>query len=198
MISNWSEVVFDDLYSIPSRNGLTRPRSVRGAGVKMVNMKEIFSFNRIHNQKMELVPLSEKEAVNNLLEKGDLLFARQSLVLEGAGKCSYILDIHEPMTFESHLIRVRLNKDKVNPEFYYYYFSSPTGLGKIRSLVNQVAAAGIRGSELAKLKVDYPPIAIQNKIASILSTYDDLIENNNRRIAILEEMARSLYREWFV
>ena len=46
--------------------------------------------------------------------------------------------------------------------------------------------------------VPVPPLAVQRRIASILSTYDDLIENNTRRIAILEEMARRIYEEWFV
>ena len=49
-----------------------------------------------------------------------------------------------------------------------------------------------------QIKVHLPPLPIQKKIASILSAYDDLIENNNRRIAILEEMAQKLYKEWFV
>lgn len=51
---------------------------------------------------------------------------------------------------------------------------------------------------LKDLELLLPPIATQQKIASILSAYDDLIENNSRRITILEEMARNLYREWFV
>ena len=48
------------------------------------------------------------------------------------------------------------------------------------------------------LDVPLPPLPTQRKIASILSAYDDLIENNTRRIAILEEMAQAIYREWFV
>jgi type I restriction enzyme S subunit len=51
---------------------------------------------------------------------------------------------------------------------------------------------------IKSLPLNYPPILTQRKIAAILSAYDDLIENNTRRIEILEEMARSLYREWFV
>ncbi len=51
---------------------------------------------------------------------------------------------------------------------------------------------------LSNLEVPLPPLPIQHKIAAILSAYDDLIENNTRRIEILEEMARSIYREWFV
>jgi len=49
-----------------------------------------------------------------------------------------------------------------------------------------------------QIPVSLPPLSTQRKIAAILSAYDDLIENNTRRIAILEEMAQSLYREWFV
>jgi type I restriction enzyme S subunit len=195
---SFETVTFEALYSEPSRNGLTRPKSVRGDGYKMVNMKEIFAFNRICNPDMELVPLNDKEKVAFSLKKGDLLFARQSLVAEGAGKCSIVLDVPDITTFESHLIRTRLDLHKATPLFYYYYFNSPQGKGNVRSLVMQVAAAGIRGSELAKLSIPFPPLETQRKIASILSAYDDLIENNTRRIKILEEMARIVYREWFV
>ncbi|WP_071932335.1 restriction endonuclease subunit S [Picosynechococcus sp. PCC 8807] len=51
---------------------------------------------------------------------------------------------------------------------------------------------------ISNFQVKIPPLATQRKIAGILSAYDDLIENNTRRIEILEEMARMLYREWFV
>src|SRR5439155_959923 len=51
---------------------------------------------------------------------------------------------------------------------------------------------------LERLQVPVPPMPVQDRIASILSAYDDLIENNTRRIKILEEMAQMLYREWFV
>lgn len=52
--------------------------------------------------------------------------------------------------------------------------------------------------KLAQLEIAVPPLPTQRKIASILTAYDDLIENNSRRIAILDEMAQAIYREWFV
>ncbi len=164
----------------------------------MVNMGELFKYPRIGNIDMELVKMTPKEIENFALNEGDLLFARQSLVAEGAGKCAIISQVDEIETFESHLIRVRLNKKVANPMFYFYYFQSYIGQSKTQSLVNQVSAAGIRASELSQLKVDFPPICIQNKVAFALSQYDDLIEINNHRIAILEEMEQKLYREWFV
>ena len=147
---------------------------------------------------MDLVPMTPSEIDRFGIEQWDLLFARQSLVAEGAGKCSIVLQVPEITTFESHLIRVRLNPAMADPLFYYYYFQSPAGKGNMQSIVMQVAAAGIRASELATLPVPRPALAQQRRIGSILSAYDDLIENNTRRIAILEEMARRIYDEWFV
>jgi len=81
-----------------------------------------------------------------------------------------------------------------DPQFTYYCM-----MGLDFARFN--AGAGVptlNRNHLDTLEVDVPPLPIQKRIAGILSAYDDLIENNQRRIKILEEMARSLYREWFV
>jgi len=194
---NWDVRFFEELFSEPTRNGLTRPKKVRGSGIKMVNMGEIFAFDRIYNQDMARVPVSEKEYHNYILKKGDLLFARQSLTLEGAGKCSIIMT-NEEKTFESHIIRVRLDVSKADPMFYYYLFKSRIGKELISSIVEQVAAAGIRGSDLVKLKLPYPEIVEQKNIVLILSSLDDKIELNNAINKNLEEMAQALFKRWFV
>jgi len=77
----------------------------------------------------------------------------------------------------------------------YYFKSSICG---IKSIVIQGVQAGIRGNDLKTLPVHLPPIDVQDKIAGILSKYDDLIENNSRRIKLLEDSARLLYQEWFI
>lgn len=191
----YETIRFGDLYAVDSRNGLTKPSKIRGSGYKMINMGELFANDRIYDIPMELVPLKENEKINAKVEVGDLLFARQSLVLEGAGKCSIVMEVSPLTVFESHLIRVRLSND-VNPMFYYYYFRSP--LSPIKTIVSQCAQAGIRGSDLQELSVIFPPKEQQDKIASILSTYDDLIENNQKQVKLLEETAQRLYKEWFV
>lgn len=191
----WETVKFESLYAIESRNGLTKPSKVRGSGYKMINMGELFANDRIYDIPMELVPLKESEK-NCKVEQFDLLFARQSLVLEGAGKCSIVMDVSPLTVFESHLIRVRLNKDKADPLFYYYYFRSP--FSPIKSIVSQCAQAGIRGSDLSLLEVICPPLKQQKDVSSILSAYDSLIENNQKQIKRLEEAAQRLYKEWFI
>ena len=193
---SWEKVRFGDLYAVESKNGLTKPRKIRGIGYKMINMGELFANDRLYDIPMELVPLTKNEKRNFLVEKDDLLFARQSLVLDGAGKCIIVMEISELTVFESHLIRVRLNKDRAIPMFYYYYLRSP--FSPIKTIVSQCAQAGIRGSDLRELPVLYPPIDVQKHISNILSVYDNLIENSQKQIRLLEEAAQRLYKEWFV
>lgn len=159
---SWDTVRFGDLYVVESRNGLTKPSKVRGSGYKMINMGELFANDRIYDIPMELVPLKESEKINAKVECGDLLFARQSLVLEGAGKCSIVMEVSLLTVFESHLIRVRLDKTLALPMFYYYYFKSP--LSPMKSIVSQCAQAGIRGSDLQELQVILPPLEEQRRI----------------------------------
>lgn len=193
---NWPVVAFEELYAAPSRNGVTRPSRVRGDGFKMINMGELSAHDRIGDIEMERVKLSATELTTMLVEPGDLLFARQSLVLAGAGKCSIVTDAAEPTTFESHLIRVRLKQEIADPLFFHYYFKSP--YSGMKAIVTQGVQAGIRGSDLMRLPIRVPPLKVQRRIATSIAVYDDLIENNRKRIALLEETARLLYREWFV
>lgn len=192
-----TEVIFESLFLVPQKNGLTRPKSVRGAGTKMVNMGELFAYDRIWGVPMERVPLSEQEQ-SFLLNPGDLLFARQSLVREGAGRCVLFRGDSEEVTFESHIIRVRLDAKRADSSFYYYWFRSLRGRQTIETIINQVAAAGIRGSDLARLPVPCPALREQETIVQLLSALDDKIELNQRTNETLETMARALFKSWFI
>ncbi len=141
-------VPFGSLYSEPVRNGLTRPTAVRGDGYRMVNMGELFAYDRIAEQEMERVQLNERELQVATLELGDLLFARSSLKAEGTGKCSIVQALPEVTTFESHLIRARLDRGKADPRFYFYFFQSYHGRATVLSIAKQVGAAGLPGSKL--------------------------------------------------
>lgn len=197
-MSEWELSKFKDHFSIGLRNGLNKPSRVRGSGVRMVNMKEIFGYDFIDDKTpMELVPVSEKEFQSSNLEYGDLLFARQSLTEAGAGKVAIYRGI-QPAVFESHLIRCRINKQKSDPTFLYYLFKSPLGKGAVSTIVHQVAAAGIKGSDLQELEFQFPEIQEQKAIASVLSSLDDKIDLLHRQNTTLEAMAETLFRQWFV
>ena len=194
-----SKVEFGALFLEPLRNGVTKPKRVRGLGYKMVNMGEIFSLSFIQNQTMDRVPLTDKEKAATLLQNNDLLFARQSLVRDGAGKCSIFLNDNEPVCFESHIIRVRLNQELCYPMFYYYFFSSRLGKNTMDKIIEQGAgAAGIRGSDLAKLEVPYIEYSKQKEIADSLYSFDQKIQLNTQINQTLEQIAQALFKSWFV
>ena len=195
---SWSETRFESLYAEPSRNGVYKPKEHHGRGTKIVNMGELFAYEFIGQQEMSRLEMSDHELEKSGLQDGDLLFGRRSLVEAGAGKCSIVEGVDEPMTFESSMIRARLDPSRCEPRFYYYWFRSPQGRGRIRSIVSGTNVKGIRGSDLKNLPVVQPDFSTQCRVVETLRAYDDLIENNRRRIALLEEAARLLYREWFV
>ena len=87
---------------------------------------------------------------------------------------------------------------KAHPLYLYYYFRLRSTVQYIENHALQAGVPHINLAILRKLEVVAPPPAIQVKIAAILATYDDLIVNNQRRIALLETMAEEIYREWFV
>jgi type I restriction enzyme S subunit len=83
--------------------------------------------------------------------------------------------------------------------FIYYALASEHTRRNIALMAHGAASqANVSPKQIESMDILVPPLPTQKKIASILSAYDDLIENNNRRIKILEEMAQNIYREWFV
>jgi type I restriction enzyme S subunit len=99
---------------------------------------------------------------------------------------------------DGNLIWLRNFRDGVSPEFVYHWFRSHTSKAELLRYAIGVAQPAFTIEGVKKAAIAVPPQAIQLRIAKLLSAYDDLIENNTRRIKILEHMAQMLYREWFV
>jgi len=198
MASKWPQARFERLLSEPVRNGIYKRKGFHGRGAKIVNMGELFTYPRLRAVPMRRVEITESETDRFLIAPGDLLFARRSLVAEGAGRCSIVLDVDEPTTFESSLIRARPDNTEADSLYLYYFFNSPLGLYRLGTIRRQVAVAGITGGDLAKLEIPIPPLPEQRAIAHILGTLDDKIELNRRMSETLEAMARALFKSWFV
>ena len=197
--NSWDKVRFGDILIGLARNGVYKSKEFHGSGVKIVNMGELFANPRLRTSTpMKRLNLSSEELQKTQLEKGDLLFARRSLVAEGAGKCSLVIETPEPATFESSIIRVRPAQTRVDSTFLYYLFGSPVGVYLLGTIRRQVAVSGITGSDLIGLTIPLPPLPEQRAIAHILGTLDDKIELNRRMNETLEAMARAIFKSWFV
>lgn len=96
------------------------------------------------------------------------------------------------------LVIVRPNPALLDSKYLSYVVNSPWGKAQVAGRLVGAAQQVFNTNTAAELEIPSPPLQVQRRIASILSAYDELIENSQRRIRILESMAHALYREWFV
>ncbi|HOV43028.1 MAG TPA: restriction endonuclease subunit S [Syntrophothermus lipocalidus] len=163
-------------------------------GIKLITAKVIkdgFIINGNHEY------ISEEEygkwMTRGLPKQGDILITTEAPLGEVAR-----LRTPEKVALAQRVILLRANPNIIDQTYCFYALRSPYVRNELMQRATGTTVLGIKQSELRQVKIPYHPLPAQRKIAAILSAYDDLIENNNRRIRILEEMAQLIYREWFV
>ncbi len=125
---------------------------------------------------------------------GDLIMAREAPV----GNVAMIPPGLQPCLGQRTLL-IRPDRSKVEPSFLSYFLNGPQVQGLIQAKTNGVTVAHLNMEDVRTMQLpELPPLPVQRRIAGILSAYDELMENSQRRIRLLEAMARALYREWFV
>lgn len=131
----------------------------------------------------------------SILQEEDVL-----VTIAGAnvGKCGFVRAEDLPANTNQAVGIVRVNRKRALPRFVYYFFKQPSTYDFCQNLGGQAAQPNVNLTVLKSIAVPLPALGIQREIVDILSAYDDLIENNRRRMALLEDAARQLYREWFV
>jgi type I restriction enzyme S subunit len=105
-------------------------------------------------------------------------------------------DLTKRTTFQKSVAILKPDPSAVVPRYLFYHLKSL--MPRLVDLAGGTAQKNLLLRDLRGFRVDLPPFPIQRKIVAILSAYDDLIENNNRRIGLLEDMAHRIYRQWFV
>lgn len=128
-----------------------------------------------------------------LPQKGDILFSRV-----GSYGNSLLVKTKEHFCLGQNTVSIVANSDAVLPEYMFAFLNSHDAKAQIESFIGGASQPTISLGNIKRILVPKPPLAQQYRISFVLSSYDTLIENNTRRIEILEEMARRLYEEWFV
>jgi type I restriction enzyme S subunit len=113
------------------------------------------------------------------------------------GRCAIWKEPVQGMMIQKALHRIRPH-DCLDHQFLFYSFLHKGKMGTLSSLFTGSTIKHLPREKLAKVEIEFPQLEVQRRIADVLSAYDDQIENNRRRMTLLEESARLLYREWFV
>jgi type I restriction enzyme S subunit len=196
-MSKWKMVKLDTLADF--KNGLNYSQENFGMGMKVIGVSDFQDYN--YPKYKNLSQINPKGIVRDadLLAEGDFLFVRSNGNRELIGRCLYIKNLPEKISHSGFTIRTRFfESNQIENRFYLYFFKSEILKKTLRLYGGGTNINNLNQGILSRLDVPLPPLPIQRKIAAILSAYDELIENNNRRIAILEKMAEEIYREWFV
>ena len=164
-------------------------------GTPVINVRNIGSGN-IRADKLEFIsPGTRDRLSSHLLRRGDIVFGRKGAVERHV----FIRQEQDGWFQGSDCLRLRFASRRVEPLFASYYFLTE---GHQRWMMNQCShgatMASLNQEILERIELPIPPLPVQGRIAGILSAYDELIQNSQRRIRILEEMSRAVYREWFV
>jgi type I restriction enzyme S subunit len=128
------------------------------------------------------------------LEPNDVL-----ITIAGAnvGKCGIVREEDLPANTNQAVGIIRVKPKLANPRFVYYHFKNPSVFSICQNFGGQAAQPNINLSILKNVKIKIPSLDFQKRIIGYISSYEDLIRNNRRRIQLLEESARLLYKEWF-
>ncbi len=138
------------------------------------------------------------EHVNRLIRHkiilGDILYSRRGDV----GRCAYATEKEIGWLCGTGCLRVTIDPQKADSKYVFYRLQMPETVGWVVNHAVGSTMLNLNTSILSEIPIVLPSIEVQKQIVDILSTYDDLIENNQKQIKLLEEASQRLYKEWFV
>lgn len=162
------------------------------SGIPFVTISDIKN-NKFNLSNTRFVPKAYFDTIDakRRIRKGDVLYS-----VVGSYGIPVYADKDLDIAFQRH-IAILKPRSTIDSRFLYYSMLNPAFYSSADNVAIGAAQKTITLSALRNLEIPLPPLPVQRRIADILSAYDDLIENNRRRIAILEETARLTYRKWF-
>lgn len=179
--------------SIADGDHLPPPKSE--TGVPFVTIANVDSYNHFDFSDTMFVPQSYYDKLDSKRKAqiGDIL-----LSVVGSFGIPILITENTPFVFQRHIAILRPNPAVIEPRFLYYTMLSKSFFAQADAYAVGAAQRTISLTSLRKMKIAVPALEIQRKIADVLAAFDNLIENNNRQIKTLEQMAENLYEEWFV
>lgn len=192
-MNNWADHTLENiLENLIDYRGKTPKKST--SGVRLVTAK-VIKDGFINDEPAEYISddIYDEWMTRGLPQKGDVLITTEAPLGEVAQ-----LRTNEKIALAQRVILLRGNEEKLNNDFLFHSLKSDLVQQRIQARATGTTVKGIKQSELRQVLIPLPSIENQKRIASILNDFDRLILNNHKRIKILEEMAQSIYEEWFV
>ena len=162
-----------------------------GGNIPWISPKDLTDYNYTY------ISHGENYLTEKGMKSGTRLLPKDTVLFSSRAPIGYVALAANPICTNQGFKSVVCDKDKIEPLYLYYYLKA--NLNYIKLFGSGATFPEISGKTMGKIKIEiHKNLDVQHRIASILSTYDTLIENNTKRIRLLEKMAENLYKEWFV
>lgn len=179
------------------KNGLNKESKEFGFGNPFVNLMDIFGKTILEEGNFGLVNSSHKDIETYNLVKGDVLFIRSSVKRSGVGEAILVArDLHKTV-YSGFLIRFRDNRNRLDLNFKTYCFSNARFRNELLSYATSSANTNINQDSLAQIKLYFPSLLEQQKIASFLSAVDEKIQQLTRKKELLEQYKNGVMQQLF-
>ena len=189
--NDWNLISIRKL-TIKHNSGIFKNRDSYGSGSNIVGVSDLYDNYYVDGQTFNLVNLSDKEKVNHILQEGDLIYAESSLVRDGIAKTLYVTKKGADTLFEWHTRRISLS-DHVVPAYAYYCINLPKIRASLISRSTTTVLTGITTKEYFDTLIPFPPTkSEQQKISSILSNIDSLIQQTQKEIEQTQRLKKGL------
>ena len=139
-------------------------------------------------------PQHVERLARHKVSSGDILYSRRGDV----GRCAFAGEKEAGWLCGTGCLRVTVDPAKAVPKFVFYHLQKQETIGWVEKHAVGATMLNLNTSILSNIPLEIPPLPEQQRIVDALSTYDDLIENNQKQIKLLEEAAQRLYKEWFI
>lgn len=195
---DWDIKYLGDLCKKKISNGIFNNPNKVGKGYKLINVIDLYSEPNIKTDDLNLLDATKAEVMNFSAQKGDIFFTRSSLKLEGIAHCNIFESAEENILFECHIMKVHPKKNEIIPKYLNNYCKINISRKYFMQKAKTTTMTTIDQQTLSKLLVVFPSsIKEQEKIAEILSAWDDGIETLEKLIEQKEILKTSLAQKYF-
>lgn len=191
-MNEWKEIQLRDICTDISY-GYTASATDKDTGFKFLRITDIVN-NPFNWESVPFCVINQKDAEKYRLEVGDIVIARTGATTG----TTYTIKEAKDAVYASYLIRYQIDNSKADPFFIGYCLRSENWKGYVENIIGGSAQPGANAQQFADYEILLPSLSEQKSIASVLSSLDDKIDLLHRQNKTLEQMAETLYRQWFV
>lgn len=189
---HWEVVRLGDLTSEGIRNGAFVRRNRFGSGVPFLNVADTYELISMDFRSSERVQATQDELELYEIRPNDLFYVRSSLKREGVGQCCIVENVSEPSIYDCHLMRVRVDTNRVIPKYLAYFSVNSPGKQSLVSSSKTTTMTTINQRALASFVFPLPSYSIQQEIANILTNTDTKIQTDEKRKASLQALFKTM------